>query len=472
MPTTTRIALGTGTVSPGTNLVVIGRRERLLAMGSAMPVPEESWEAMVRSVHPGDWGASTSTWLGKCKVVIGVLPENCSRNSPPSRSWAIPNLVRKAGNSDTAIILALDTAEHALASLSKLAQAFPLYNARSGKTKMRTVTVHLMSPVGAVSDPSLLFAAEGVRMAARLVDTPTNVLNTSVFIEEARQVAAMTGSDVQVLQGSELVEAGLGGLQGVGKAAVHGPALVLLRHNPKAERKIGWVGKGIVYDTGGLSIKGKEHMPGMKGDMGGAAAVLGAFSAAARGTTETGIVAALCLAENSVGPESTRPDDVLTLYSGKSVEVNNTDAEGRLVLADGVAWMAKNEGVSEIWDLATLTGAALMNTGKVHCGVYTADAELERRAVIAGLASGDPVFPHLYAPELLRKEFKSQVADLKNSVKDRMNAQASCAALFIESHLPTNAPPWAHLDIAGPAWNSGGRGTGYGVALLLELLRR
>jgi len=471
MPTTTHIALGTGTVPPGTSIVVIGRRERLLGMGSQIPVPDESWEAMVRSVNPGDWGASTTTWLGKRKVVIGVLPENCSRHSPPSRSWAIPGLARKAGNDDTAIILALDTAEHALAALSKLARAFPLYSARSGKTKTRTDTVHLMSPVGPVTDPSLLFAAEGVRMAARLVDMPTNVLNTSAFIEEARQVAAMTGSDVQVVQGQELLEAGLGGLHGVGKAAVHGPALVLLRHNPDAERRIGWVGKGIVYDTGGLSLKGKEHMPGMKGDMGGAAAVLGAFSAAAR-STDVGIVAALCLAENSVGPESTRPDDVLTLYSGKSVEVNNTDAEGRLVLADGVAWMAKNESVSEIWDLATLTGAALMSTGKVHCGVYSANAELEQRAITAGLTSGDPVFPHLYAPELLRKEFKSQIADLKNSVKDRMNAQASCAALFIETHLPPNSPPWAHLDIAGPAWDGGGRGTGFGVALLLELLSR
>ena len=194
-------------------------------------------------------------------------------------------------------------------------------------------------------------------------------------------------------------------------------------------------GKGIVYDTGGLSLKGKEHMPGMKGDMGGATAVLGAFAAAARTTSDTAIVAALCLAENSVGPDATRPDDILHLYSGKTVEVNNTDAEGRLVLGDGVAWMSRHENCDELWDLATLTGAALMTTGKVHCGVYTADEGLERRALSAGLASGDPCFPHIHAPELMRKEFKSQVADLKNSVKDRMKAQSSCAANFIYENL-------------------------------------
>ncbi len=472
MPTTTRLALGTATLPSAGTLVVIGRRARLLAMAPQLPVDGETWEAMCRGTQPGDWGASTSTWAGKRKLVVGVLPENCSRNSPPSRSWAISGLARMAsGRQDAAVVLALDTAEHALAAVCQAAPAFPLYDSHSGEEHTRTVTLHALAPVGAVTHPSLLHAAEGVRLAARLVDMPPNLLNTTRFIEEARQVAAITGSELQVIQGQELIDAGLGGLQGVGKAAVHGPALVLLRHNPEAERKVGWVGKGIVYDTGGLSLKGKEHMPGMKGDMGGAAAVLGAFAAAAR-NSKVGVVAALCLAENSVGPESTRPDDVLTLFSGKTVEVNNTDAEGRLVLADGVAWMAKNEGVDEIWDMATLTGAALMTTGKVHCGVYTNTLELEHAAVAAGLRSGNPVFPHIYAPELLRREFKSQVADMKNSVKDRMNAQASCAALFIENHLPRKAPPWGHLDIAGPAWESNGRGTGFGVPLLLELLNR
>jgi probable aminopeptidase NPEPL1 len=471
MPTTTRLALGTGSLASEGTLLVIGRRARLLALAPSLPVPGETWEAMVRTTQPGDFGASTSTWVGTRKVIAGVLPENCTRNNPPSRAWAIAGLAKGLGAGDATMVLALDDAEHALAAITHAARAFPTYSSRSGRDKARTVTVHCMAPVGTVTDGSLLIAAEGVRLAGRLVDMPPNELHTSAFIEEARQVAAMTGSDIEVIQGADLIEKGLGGLHGVGKAASHGPALVLLRHLPdNATRRVGWVGKGIVYDTGGLSIKGKDHMPGMKGDMGGAAAVLGAFAAAARTSNNVGIVAALCLAENSVGPEATRPDDILHMYSGKTVEVNNTDAEGRLVLADGVAWMSRNEEVTELWDLATLTGAALMTTGKQHCGVYTASETLESRAIAAGLRSGDPVFPHIYAPELMRKEYKSQVADMKNSVKDRMNAQASCAGLFIESHLPRTAPPWAHLDIAGPAWDANGRGTGFGVALLLELL--
>jgi len=249
---------------------------------------------------------------------------------------------------------------------------------------------------------------------------------------------------------------------------------VILEHKPEgATKKVAWVGKGIVYDTGGLSIKGKEHMPGMKGDMGGAGAVIGAFEAAARLNVNLHLFGVLCLAENSVGPKATRPDDVLKMHSGKTVEVNNTDAEGRLVLADGVSWIGQNEDPDVIIDLATLTGAALITTGKVHAGVYSNDEDLEDLAIAAGKKSGDVVFPFLYAPELMRKEFKSSVADMKNSVKDRMNAQAACAGLFVESHLRKRAddtwPRWLHVDLAGPAWDSQNRGTGFGVGLLLHL---
>jgi probable aminopeptidase NPEPL1 len=210
-------------------------------------------------------------------------------------------------------------------------------------------------------------------------------------------------------------------------------------------------------------------MPGMKNDMGGAAAVLQAFRAAVLRGHPQRLTAVLCVAENAIGPEATRPDDIIQLRSGRTVEVNNTDAEGRLVLADGVAWAAESVQPDTIIDLATLTGAAPMSTGKLIAAIYSNEEELEAAACRAGRAAGEPVFPLPYAPELYRREFKSAVADMKNSVKDRNNAQSACAAQFIAAHLPHPAPRWLHVDIAGTATDGEGRGTGFGVGLLLEL---
>ena len=312
--------------------------------------------------------------------------------------------------------------------------------------------------------------AEGIRLAASLFDMPPDVLHTDAFVDTAREVAQQVGASIEVIAGDELVEKGYGGLWGVGKAATHKPALAVLTWDPPgATETLAWVGKGIVYDTGGLSIKTKTGMPGMKGDMGGAGAVLGAFQAAATRQAKQRIHALLCLAENSVGPDSTRPDDILDMYSGKTVEVNNTDAEGRLVLADGVAHATKHLSPDVVVDMATLTGAQLMATGKRHAALVCNDDELEARAVAAGKVSGDLTHPLPYVPEFFRKEFKSEIADLKNSVKDRMNAQSSCAGQFVAEHLVEHDGAWLHIDLAGPAGYDNGRGTGYGVALLAEL---
>jgi len=184
--------------------------------------------------------------------------------------------------------------------------------------------------------------------------------------------------------------------------------------------------------------------------------------------------ALLCLAENSVGPDATRPDDIHTMLSGKTVEVNNTDAEGRLVLSDGGNYASKVLNPGVIVDIATLTGAQLIATGKKHAAIYTSHEDLEALALTAGKYTGDLTFPVPFAPELFRAEFRSAVADMKNSVADRGNAQCSCAGQFIANHLEEYLGAggrWLHVDMAGPVTN-GDRATGYGVALLFDLVLR
>jgi len=264
-------------------------------------------------------------------------------------------------------------------------------------------------------------------------------------------------------------------LFGCVKAASEGPALVVLSYFPEKSNQSEagvLVGKGIVYDTGGLSIKGKDMMPGMKRDMGGAAAIFHAFVAAVKGgKLSIPLHAVICLAENSVGPSSTRPDDIIRLYSGKTVEVNNTDAEGRLVLGDGVSYAVKHLQPKFLIDMATLTGAQSTSTGKRHAAIISNNEDIEKDAIDAGKMSGDLVFPLPYCPEFFRSEFSSDVADMKNSVKDRANATSSCAAQFIANHLGNYSGPWLHIDMAGPS-HSGDRATGYGVGLLLQILKK
>jgi probable aminopeptidase NPEPL1 len=282
----------------------------------------------------------------------------------------------------------------------------------------------------------------------------------------------LDGVSYQEIVGDELKESGYGGLYGVGKAATHPPRLVVLEYAPlNADETIALVGKGIVYDTGGLSLKSKDGMPGMKVDMGGSAGLFGGFIAAVKMKLKKRITLVMCLAENAIAPTAVRNDDILSLYSGKTVEINNTDAEGRLVLADGVAYATKHIlNLNLVIDMATLTGAQLVAAGKTHAGILANSVALEQRAVNAGLRSGDLVVPLLYAPDLLMKEFDSKIADMKNSVKDRSNAQASCAGHFIEAHLNEQyRGGWLHVDMAGPA-EKDGRGTGYGVGLILSLL--
>jgi probable aminopeptidase NPEPL1 len=445
------------------NTLLLGHRPALLAWIEATDALEGTvLPALAASLAPGtDSGASAETFIAAAegaalrRVAVAMLPTACSRHNTPSHAHAVTKLVRSGagGAAELSIVVALSDPAHASATACAVARAFPTYSLKSSAAAVPDVTVALVganpSDLGRVN-----VAAAGVRRAMALVDAPTSELHTSAFVAEAAAVCAAlketaVGADVgiTVIEGEQLQEAGLGGLWGVGKAASHPPALVVLSYTPAgATDSVAWVGKGIVYDTGGLSIKGKEGMPGMKTDMGGAAAVLAAFDSAVRSGPSEGIAlhALLCLAENSIAAEATRPDDVHTFLSGKTVEVNNTDAEGRLVLGDGVAYAAKYLEPGLIIDLATLTGAQGIATGRNHAAIYCSTESIETRCLAAGRASGDLAHALPYVPEFYRSEFTSAVADMKNSVADRSNAQSSCAAQFIGAGTHLFCAPISH----------------------------
>lgn len=435
-------------------------------------------------------------------VTLHALPTQVSRANSLARPHSIASFVKKHRSlvassdemSDEAVLVVLVLPQHKetwFAAGAAVARAAPQYSHKqktvtglplADKKDEDALTVVYENSLSNDEAALAQHTANAIQLSQRLVDAPPNELHSDAFVAEAQAVAKRTGAKATVIQGEALREQGFGGIYGVGKAASHPPALVVLSHypegsNPSTAKGVALVGKGIIYDTGGLNIKVGGFMGGMKRDMGGAASLLAAFEAAvlAKNTTDkTPLHVLLCIAENSVGPLSARPDDIHVMYSGKTVEINNTDAEGRLVLGDGVAYAAKHLNPKVIVDMATLTGAQGIATGQRIGAIYTNDEDLERLAVVAGKRSGDLVHPMPYAPEFFRAEFKSTVADMKNSVKNRANAQVSCAGQFVANHLGDYEAngKWLHVDMAYPIkTDDDERSTGFGVAFIQSLLQ-
>ncbi|XP_073814221.1 probable aminopeptidase NPEPL1 granny smith protein isoform X1 [Musca autumnalis] len=461
-------------------------------------VTEDTFNKAVSCLHPSPTD-KISLYLDV--ATVAAVPLKCSRHNTPSRAHAITRLVKNnvLNVNEESIVIVCERAD-LFASACAVVRAFSLYSRKTTNNasspsynrgndqdvpmknacdnSVVSIEFVIIEKDGSVSETPLdaseicclEVAAKGVQLAARIVDTPCNEMNVDHFIQEAEKIGSELNIKPLVIRGEELRERGFGGIYGVGKAAAVPPALVVLSHEPKgAQETIALVGKGIVYDTGGLSIKGKTAMPGMKRDCGGAAAILGAFYAAVKCGFKENLHAVFCMAENSVGPNATRPDDIHTLYSGRTVEINNTDAEGRLVLSDGVAYAHKDLKANIILDMATLTGAQGIATGKYHGAILTNSEEWELKSLEAGRKSGDLLAPLVYCPELHFSEFASAIADMKNSVADRSNAQSSCAGLFVGANLGFDYPGvWMHVDMATPV-HCGERATGYGVALLLTL---
>ena len=317
--------------------------------------------------------------------------------------------------------------------------------------------------------------ADAVCEARDLVNMPPNALYPAALARRAKTYLAESPVAVEVTKPKELAKGGYGGLVGVGQGSKHGPRLVKLDYDPEgATGHVALVGKGITFDSGGLSIKPAKSMEWMKSDMGGAAAVLAAVRAVADQALPIRVTGWLAIAENMPSGAAQRPGDVITIRGGKTVEVLNTDAEGRLVLADGIVRAAEDEP-DTIIDVATLTGAQMVALGPLVCGVMANDEQLRTDIVAAADAAGESAWPMPLPPEL-RKSLNSPIADLAN-IGDR-NGGMLTAGLFLAEFVPDEIE-WAHLDIAGPSWNPAEPhgytpkgGTGFAVRTLVEYLTR
>lgn len=314
--------------------------------------------------------------------------------------------------------------------------------------------------------------AAAVHAARDLVNTAPNELYPATFADAAKAAAKdVKHVKVTVLDDKQLASGGYGGLTAVGQGSSRGPRLVKVAYTPaKPGAKVALVGKGITFDSGGISIKPAAGMEAMKSDMAGAAAVLSAVVAAAKLNLPVAVTGYLCLAENMPGGNAQRPADVITIYGGKTVEVLNTDAEGRIVMADGLV-SAVEDGHDVVLDIATLTGAQMVALGNRTSAVMGTD-EVRDEVKAAADATGEMFWP-MPLPEELKSNIKSKVADVANS-GPRWGGMLN-AGLFLQTFVGDH--PWAHLDIAGPAFNEGsghgytpGGGTGVGVRTLVSFL--
>lgn len=419
-------------------------------------------------------------------VSVLSLPQRSSRVVCAAR----PDLIAKELHgkvSGTEVMLCVPE-EHVWAAGLAVSRCLPSFSAKTDLGSPASCSVRFYGRHADTSGPTLEQLntfADSIRLAQCLVDCPPNLLTTVSFKEYVLQaIEGISEVSHKVIEGEDLRERGYGGLWNVGKTAKCPPCLLILTHAPRGcvagtkENPTGTalIGKGIVYDTGGAAIKSCEGMCGMKRDMAGAAGVFGAWLSVVKcGGLPSGepLHCVLCLADNGVGPEMMYNDDILHMYSGLTVEVNNTDCEGRLVLADGAAHIAKHVHCKLIVDMATLTGGQGPATGTHHALFLATSDDLERGVIQAGLTSGEGAHPGLFAPELLMQEFHSVYADMKNKVKDVSNASSSCAGLFIHRHMQHagHSGDWIHIDMAEPSFKPLGEwATGYGVGILGKLL--
>lgn len=398
-------------------------------------------------------------------IGLGTLPEGSEAPTPDALRNAAGAAIRQlAGTTSVAFALPGTTNDAIGAVLEGAALAsysFAGYRSSAldnSKRPVAEITVHV-DALPAEADALVARAravAGGVHTVRDLVNTPPNDLYPASFVTRARELAEGLPLEIEELDEHALAEGGFGGILGVGQGSSRPPRLAIVRYSPAgATKHLSLVGKGITFDSGGLSLKPPGSMVGMKYDMTGAATALAATIAVARLGLPVRVTAWLCLAENMPSGTATRPNDVLRIRGGRTVEVLNTDAEGRLVLADGLV-AASEEQPDAIIDIATLTGAARVAMGERTVPVM-GDTDLSRALVDAGTRAGETLWP-MPLPAELATLLETDVADIANAKPGNTAGGMLLAGLFLKSFVGARdgAPiPWAHLDIAGAASNAG-----------------
>jgi leucyl aminopeptidase len=401
----------------------------------------------------------------RARVVAALVAKEATKVEATSLAWALPD----SGDVDA-------TVEGLVTGTILGAYRFDRFLSRDpdDPPPPSIESLTLLAPAGvAAAAEAARVCAEAQNRARDLQSLPSNVANPSYLARRAREIAsAHTAVRTEVLGRAEIAAKEMGGLVAVSQGSEEEPQLIVLRYSGGGEGPtLGLVGKGVTFDTGGISIKPSAGMQEMKMDMSGAAAVLQAVAAIAELALPVDLVAVIPATENMPSGAAIKPGDIITQYSGKTVEVNNTDAEGRLILADALAY-AVELGAERIVDLATLTGAVMIALGSTYAAVISNDDELAGAVIDAGERTGELTWRLPLHPEY-KELTRGTVADLTNASEKR-KAGTIYAGSFLEEFV--GETPWAHVDIAGTAWDvgreyTGNDASGYGVRLLVELAR-
>lgn len=434
-------------------------------------------EKTERTFSFNDEGTSNGVWvtLGKTtnitfeeiRKTVASATKRLSEFKPETVSLFIPEIK----GLDYARIVKSAVEGFILASYS-----FDKYISKKAN-KIKNLSINTFSHSRKINDAvnEALTICECTNIARDLVNEPANVIYPETLAKEAQKLSKEYGFTAEIFGEKEIEKLKMDAFLSVARAAEKRPRLIVLKHfgNKKSKEITALVGKGLTYDTGGLALKTAEGMAAMKCDMGGAASVIGAMCAISAMKLNVNVVAVIAACENSIGGNAYRNGDIISSMAGKTIEVLNTDAEGRLTLIDAVTYAVRIQKATKIVDIATLTGAVLIALGNTTTGVVSNNDEFYRQLENASAASGEQVWRLPSFPEY-SEMLKSKIADLQNIGKNRM-AGTITGGLFVGEFV--EGKPWLHLDIAGTAWrdaaesyNSAG-GTGAGVRLLYHLLK-
>ena len=417
---------------------------------------------------------------GKKKIDVEVFRRALGKVIRVAEGYKFSSLVMQAPSGKLFGVTAQYCGKQIMTILSMAAYKFDKYLTEDKDKQSRDFAVTLITSAQEKNDYKRgikegTCIADAVNNARHWIDSPGLDMPPKVFANNARKIAKKNDLKITVFDGKKIAELGMGGIVSVGRGSAQDTRFVIMEYTAKKKNSptIGLVGKGITFDSGGLSLKPPSSMETMKDDMSGAAAVIATMEALAILKPSVNVVAIAALAENMTGSDASRPGDIIRFYNGKTAEVLNTDAEGRLVLADALSYAVKNYKLDALIDLATLTGACLYALGPFFCGLMSQHDDLAKKVQKASDASGDRVWPLPFHDDY-KPAIKSHIADIKNIGDKKYMAGTTTAGFFLQNFV--GDVPWVHLDIAGTAFNVPDLSyfrpgaTGFGVRLLVELV--